>query len=151
MKYSFRPDRITKSRDKDFGLDYTEDEISRNPSQVYDKLYKDAEILSHRLDLKQKAVNQGMQEMSNFSSLSYRTSGNFYSIFPIENWDPNNQGRRFEKLYNDREKSENRQKEVREKVMKEEGCSFRPRTNKKINNCIKNDVITRNSKFLEQK
>ena len=83
MKYSFRPDRITKSRDKDFGLDYTEGEISRNPSQVYDKLYKDAEILSHRLDLKQKAVNQGMQEMSNFSSLSYRTSGNF--LFYISN------------------------------------------------------------------
>lgn len=35
--------------------------------------------------------------------------------------------------------------------MKEEGCSFAPKTNKKANKEISKDVITRNSEFLNKK
>jgi hypothetical protein len=42
-------------------------------------------------------------------------------------------------------------KEITQKVMKEEGWSFAPRTNKRVNKDIANDVITRNSEFLNRK
>lgn len=39
-----------------------------------------------------------------------------------------------------------------EKVMKEEGCTFVPKTNKRVNSqLVQDDVILRNSKFLDQK
>jgi len=70
----------------------------------------------------------------------------------LENFDPNKSGNRFEDLYNQREKSANRMKEITNKVMKEEGCSFAPKTNKKVNSqLVSNDVIYRNTEFLTKK
>lgn len=117
-KYSFHPERVTKFKDKDFGL---EDDETSSPNRVYEKLYKDAENHNSRLNLRQRAAQRELQEMSRFSCLSYRTSGeqNLTNNL-LENWDPNNLNR-YDKLYNDREKSATRQKEVFQKVMKEEG------------------------------
>ncbi|CAI2358799.1 unnamed protein product [Moneuplotes crassus] len=141
-KYSFKPERVTKQKDKEFGLDYSDEELSKDPAYVYEKLYRDAEINAYKLNSRQKAAEREIQERSHFSSLNYRTT---------ENRDPNFQGQRFEKLYQDRDKSVNRLKEVTQKVMKEEGCSFKPRTNKKFNNNIKSDIISRNNEFITKK
>lgn len=75
-KYSFHPERVTRFKDKDFGLD---DETS-SPNKVYEKLYKDAEIHNSRLNLRQRAAQRELQEMSRFSCLSYRTSGKQFLI-----------------------------------------------------------------------
>ena len=77
---------------------------------------------------------------------------NIVALSTLENMDPNNAENRFEKLYNEREKSATRLKEIYEKVMKEEGWSFKPKTNKKFNSTLPvEDVIGRNMDFIHRK
>ena len=78
-KYSFKPQRITKEKDRDFGYADSDEEEPRDQNQIYERLYKDAEIFNHRLNYKQRQAEIERQNMSRFSSLSYRTSGK--SIF----------------------------------------------------------------------
>ena len=69
-KYSFIPERITKDKDINFGFDNSD-----NKNMIYDKLYKDAEVKRSKLDSKQRAFQKELQELSRFSSLSFKHSG----------------------------------------------------------------------------
>ena len=69
-KYSFIPQRMTKHKDADFGLDSI-----ANKNMIYDKLYKDAEVQRSKLNSKQKTLKRELQELSRFSSLSFKHSG----------------------------------------------------------------------------
>lgn len=72
-QHPFKPNRITKDKDSEFGLDTSE--YSPHAKDVYEKLYRDAEIISSRRDSRQRALQRELQDMSRFSSLSFKQSG----------------------------------------------------------------------------
>lgn len=72
-KYSFHPERVTKAKDSEFGFDGTKSEISHN--DLYEKLYRDAELQTSKKLARQEAARRELHEMSRFSSLSYKYSG----------------------------------------------------------------------------
>jgi len=74
-KYSFMPDRVTKDRDSQYGLDDTSQNRSSCRQEVYDKLYKDAELQKYRQRERQMAASRELQELSRFSSISNKYSG----------------------------------------------------------------------------
>ena len=72
--HPFMPNRVTRDKDHEFGYDNS-DYSPNSRGDVYEKLYKDAEILSSRRHSRQRAMQRELQEMSKFSSLSFKHSG----------------------------------------------------------------------------
>lgn len=73
-RYSFMPDRVTKYKDADFGFEPASPNSTQR-KEVYEKLYRDAEVQNSRRESRQRAKQRELQEMSRFSSLTYKHSG----------------------------------------------------------------------------
>lgn len=75
-KYSFQPERVTKYKDTQFGLESEK----TDRTEIYERLYRDAEIKESRLENKQKQAERELAEMSRFSSLSFKHSGKLFIV-----------------------------------------------------------------------
>ena len=134
-QYSFKPERETKNRDKDFGLD-------QDSSNRYEKLYENSKYKEEKMQ-QLKAVYH-KEEMSKCrKEISRPMSAHLYS--------QDEEGRR-ENLYIQKEENDKKKLDLIDRINREDGCSFTPRVNHLANmSMVRGTVLDRNQNFLERR
>ena len=140
----FVPERVTKSKDKKFGLD-------KEPFyEKFNRLYQDHEKKARKSRKQKQIRDQEDRKKHNFNpnrgSLGRKSQGASSSA--------ENRRSRLSSLIRSPEEIQRRAQELVEKVNREEGCTFQPKVNTKMNNLLvdpNSDVISRNKEFVKNR